>query len=364
MNDKTQLPIEQDNSTAERQSAFRNFIRLWIKGCALLTAVFATILAIVVYIPDRNDYSQASVLKHHRLAEQVTQKIVLVGGSNLAFGIDSTMIQRATGCPVVNMGMNGYLGVRYMLEEVKPYLKPSDIVVLAFEWDNFFKSIDGTAADLLAVVKSNQVAFFYLSLKQKFWVITATPAMAQEKVMRMIAETITLLKTRVTGRKDEIQNDEDYLFWDVVLTLRGTSPEGDVVSHLGVDWPYRRKDGQIPMGMPVEPKMISLMRDFATEMTKRDVSVMVSYTPIMRRFYDRHQSDLSEAHKLITATPPLSAPSPPSAFVFDEPYFFDTVYHMSGEGRTLRTQKLIDDLELQLQGRGLCFQDNTTTNKE
>ena len=337
------------------QSSLRDFTRIAFKAGALLTTVLATITGVALFVPDDTNYALASVIKHKRLAEFDTRKIVLVGGSNLAFGIDSTLIERATGCPVVNMGMNGYLGVRYMLEEIKTKIKPSDIVVLAFEWDNFYKSVDGTAPDLLAVAKANPVAFTYLTHKQRLRVISTIPHVAQVKAMRLIKESMVSIKNRVTGNRDEVQNDEDRLIVKIE-SLSGFTPEGDLVSHLGVKWPYAREDGIIPKGAPIESQMISLMRDFTGEMAKRDISVMVSYTPVIREFYDRYQNELSDAHKLIGTMAPLVAPSPPSAFVYDEPYFFDTVYHLNAEGRSLRTQKLIQDLKMQFHARVHCPQ--------
>jgi hypothetical protein len=134
--------------------------------------------------------------------------------------------------------------------------------------------------------------------------------------------------------------------------LGGFTPEGDLVSHLGIAWPYEREDGIV--SDTIESEMITMMRDFAAEMAKRDVAVIVSYTPIIRYFYDEHQATLDEVHARITAAAPLVAPSPPKAFVYDEAYFFDTVYHLNAEGRPLRTKRLIDDLQSQLRERVLC----------
>jgi hypothetical protein len=41
----------------------------------------------------------------------------------------------------------------------------------------------------------------------------------------------------------------------------------------------------------------------------------------------------------------LIVPSPPADFVYEESQFFDTVYHLNREGRALRTEKVIRDLE-------------------
>jgi hypothetical protein len=329
-----------------------------MKGAILLVAVMASVIAIVMLVPDDGDYDRSTLLKHQRLAQFDSRKIVLIGGSNLAYGIDSTMIERATGCPVVNMGMNGFLGVRYMLEEVKTQLQPSDLVVLAFEWDNYYKSVDGAASTLFALVRTNPVAFTYLSFNQKIQVLLAIPDVAQQKVMRLLNEGITALKNVATGSSDSSKSPRVQLS-SRIETRAGFSSKGDLISHLGVKWPFSRSNGVIPPNEAIEMPMIAMMRNFAAEMKERDVAVMVSYTSTIRHFYDLHRRTFDEAHRLVKTMPPLAAPSPPARFVFDENNFFDTAYHLNAEGRKLRTQRLIDDLKLQWHGRASCTKSAT-----
>lgn len=344
-----------------RISALREFVLLALKVGMLLTAILASAFAILVFFPDGTDYAQVTVKKNHRLAQYDTRKIVLVGGSNLSFGIDSARIRQATGCPVVNMGVNGHLGVRYMLEEVRTRLKPSDIVVLSFELDSFYKSVEGAAPDLLATVKAYPPAFNYLSHAQKVRVIAAIPAMVQNKSMRVISEFAFSIKKKVTGSAEGYETEKSRIFWRVVLNPAGTTVDGDVISHLNLPWPYPLTNGHIPKDAPIEAQMISLVRDFAAEMMNRGVTVLMSYSPVERKFYDRHQKEFSDVHKLISVTRPLITPSPPSDFAYPERHFFDTVYHLNAEGRSVRTQKLIEDLKSQLQESIYCPQTNAVS---
>src|SRR5690606_26128837 len=151
-------------------------------------------------------------------------RVVLVGGSNLAFGIDSKAIEAAVGCPVVNMGMNGYFGVRFMLEEVAPRLRAGDVVVLAFEWDNYFKSVDGTSSNLLVVSKANPRAFAALTWPQRWDIaVNGVPYAARQKALRLVGDGLSTLDTVVRGDRDD--DDEDN-FIHRFETLAGFNPEG------------------------------------------------------------------------------------------------------------------------------------------
>jgi hypothetical protein len=349
----TRLPPVTEITTpaAAPPGELNGLARLAIKLAIFTAAVLATVAAIVFLVPEKNDYSLGIELKHRRLAQFDTRKIVLVGGSNVSYGVDSKLIQQATGCPVVNMGMNGYFGVRYLLEEIKAHINPADIVVVSFEYDNLFKSVDGSPHSHLAIIKAYPPVFSYLSFEQKLQAIAAIPIVAQAKVMRLISEAITMAKRPMTGKSYQVEGPADL---NVIESLKSFTPEGDIVGHLGVTWPFEREQAVVPKGATIDPEMIALMQAFAVEMQKRGVPVIVSYTPFLREAYEKLQGKLAQFDAMIKSSPPLIAPSPPSAFVYDQSLFFDTVYHLNERGRPLRTQKIVDDLLSTLGARARC----------
>ncbi len=99
----------------------------------LLIAVFA-----LVFKLDRNDYFYAYSKKVERLDSlQNVQKLVLLGGSNLAFGINSSKLQTELNIPVVNMGLHAGLGLRFQLDDILSKVDSLDYLVIAPEYDNF-----------------------------------------------------------------------------------------------------------------------------------------------------------------------------------------------------------------------------------
>src|SRR5215212_3189169 len=85
-----------------------------------------------------NNYIAAVLEKDRLIRNTASPKIVLVGGSNLAFGIDSKMMQDSLGLSVVNMGLYAKLGLKYMLAQVRPYIKRNDVVIVVPEYDQFY----------------------------------------------------------------------------------------------------------------------------------------------------------------------------------------------------------------------------------
>ena len=54
--------------------------------------------------------------KYNRLMEIDEPKIIVVGGSSVAFGLESEIIEEYTGMPVVNFGLYAALGTKVMLD--------------------------------------------------------------------------------------------------------------------------------------------------------------------------------------------------------------------------------------------------------
>lgn len=305
-------------------------------------AVAATMLAILLLIPDESDYALASQLKHNRLAALPSPKIVLIGGSNLAYGLDGAILEADTGCPVVNMGMNGYLGLRFMLAETLPYLNPPDIVVVSLEYQNFYNPPDGHATSQLMLVKSNPALIDYLTWEQRWIAVANIPLAAQQKLFRIIRSAATL---------------EDDPTQDMVMeieSLSGFDRYGGLTSHLDREWPFERGDQFELSATPVNMEAMFLLQDFARQMEQRGVRTIYSYSPLERDFYEMHSQAIEALHQRLTLLAPVIVPQPPTTFVYDSDLFFDSIYHLNKDGRGPRSQQLAADIRQIMAGAGGC----------
>ena len=104
--------------------------------------------------------------KYERLSSIEEPKVVVIGGSSVAFGIDSRQMEEQLGRPVVNFGLYASLGSKVMLDLARNAICPGDIVVLAFETDNqtlsmyfnaesMWQAVDCDASLLLHIGRDN-----------------------------------------------------------------------------------------------------------------------------------------------------------------------------------------------------------------
>ena len=124
------------------------------RGDKIFIAVFNPLLALIIafaiifippYMTYRTVFIEDSVYdnvfvaalgdKYARLKSIEAPKIAVVGGSSVAFGLDSEELSRHTGREVVNFGLFATLGSKIMLDLSEDGLRAGDIVVFAPELD-------------------------------------------------------------------------------------------------------------------------------------------------------------------------------------------------------------------------------------
>ena len=314
---------------------------LLFRVLAVAFVVYALLVGIVFFVADGNDYAESSLDKHARLRQLKGPKVVVVGGSNVAFGIDSPLLEQLVGRPVVNMGMNGFFGARFMLEEIKPALNEGDIVVASFEPDGYFGIGDGESSVHVMIAKTRPVSLNYLTPSQVWAVAEKVPYAAHKKVMRIMGQIVRGMRTMAQGEVVDPVTVESVI--QKIETRDGFNAHGDLVSHLGVEWPFEVADGFDLTKRGVDTKVLDVLERFVDEMRARGVKVVVSHAPVEREFYEKHRSAFEDFAARLEARG-LPAPLLPERFVFPKDFFFDTVYHPNAKGRKARTLLVAESL--------------------
>lgn len=115
-------------------------MRLFIKKTILFGFCIVAIFTLLVFIIPINPDAYLCAYKNKcRLLESTpSPRIIFVGGSNLAFGLDSKRIKDSLHVNVVNTGLQADIGLKFMVDDISLYARKGDIVVLAPEYDIFY----------------------------------------------------------------------------------------------------------------------------------------------------------------------------------------------------------------------------------
>lgn len=106
-------------------------------GAIVAFLICQIVIVLIPPVVQRSSFLAGAIEKHKLLQMTPSPRLILVGGSNVAFGFDSDYLSSELKLPVINMGLHGGLGLRYALNEVAPYIRKNDLIVVAPEYPQF-----------------------------------------------------------------------------------------------------------------------------------------------------------------------------------------------------------------------------------
>jgi hypothetical protein len=330
----TAVPLG-ETTRPHRSAAVRLLVRCALLGVAILLSGFL----ISHYDAHAGDDNYlAAVLEKDRLIRTTpSPKIILVGGSNLAFGIDSRVLQDSLSVNVVNMGLYAKLGLRYMLAQVKPYIRAGDIVIVVPEYDQFYGSFsegDNTLNTALLYAPADRISDFVKS----YSVIDVVLRPRVENVRRSFLVAVA----DAAGLKDKYFPPDT----NPVYNRHSFNRYGDVVSHLG-------KKSMNPDSIYVKPlpppkefnnRTLAELNDIGDVARERQAHAYFLFPSYIDRSYVINTSAIAWLQHRLESDMRIQILGTPRDFVYPSAWFFDTRFHLNELGRGPRTIKMIEIL--------------------
>jgi hypothetical protein len=292
----------------------------------------------VIYLPpvDPDRYIMALVDKHRLLRTTPQPRIIIAGDSNLAFGLDSGMIKKATGYNVINMGLHGGLGLLYSMDEIRPYLKKGDIVMMIPDYTHYQGNGVGDNT-LVEVTILMPWLIRYYSRENYMAFISNIPLTFQRRLRGLLSPS----KETPTHRRS------------------GFNQYGDNEGHIGVKPPEFKGKEFIAKYLPqaanlgitrflpehVNPELVKQLNRFADECAKRGVSTYISFSPLMEGDRARQVKSLTSLEKDLRARVHMKFVGDSLGYIYPKEYFFDNEFHLNGTGREIRTKRLVDTMK-------------------
>jgi hypothetical protein len=291
--------------------------KLLVKIFVLFLLIFVP-LGIVILLPSsQNDYMQGINDKHQRLTETVSPRMVLVGGSNLAFGIDSAAIEAVLHIPVVNSGISVGIGLGRMLDDIAPFLHAGDILVIVPEYSHFISQWNGTST-----------AYGLIFDTHKYPLIAHLPFYGPP------SDFITYIKNKVLSRIPHPPNPLAY-------SRDGFNKYGDYVKHLDVE---NQPIKPVQALKPINKTYLDSFSRFVELFTEKNVTVLLSYPSYETESFHRSSAIIHELDAVFRSNKSITVISSPDDYCFPTDFFYDTTYHLNAKGRRIRTSQLIQDL--------------------
>lgn len=296
--------------------------RVVAKIAALGLLIVAT-YSVLWLIPPKPYLVYSSILdKQQRLVNTPAPRLIFVGGSGVALGLDSELIETQVQRPVLNMGVNAGFGLHYMLAQVKPWVKPGDTILIVPEYEHFYGDLLEGDQNLLWALRIQPEMFWRLSWRQLLHVLPEFPIFIQQRVQEI-----------VRAKPDPIYNRSAF-------TVRG-----DFVSHL--DLPSTPLAlSAIDSSQSLNRTALQLLRDFRREVERQGAQVYLIYPAIAESFwtFGKNRQVIETLNSTILQQNVMQPLTAPADMVWPDTMFFDTVYHLTRQGRQLRSELLAERL--------------------
>ena len=295
----------------------------------LLTAVLIAVIFLAIG-PDSNHYFAGSRIQLHLLKNTSAPRIILIGGSNVSFGIDAELMQRRLGIPVINDGLHAGLGVT-PLRELQQYLQPGDVVILSLEYQ-FFSSQDVMNGDITFLsdwIEYSPERIQYLSSPwREAPALYAT--MLQRKVNRQVNTYL------FGGTLDELRS---------VFIGTKYNANGDFIGHLQQSSTPPRKISFEPYPVSkIQEEIFIFLQHFQQAAREKGAEVYFE-APASRESNCETTgiTSLTNFFNQFEKRSSIPVLTPLDELCLPDKYFFDTAYHLNARGRQLRTERLIEN---------------------
>lgn len=305
---------------------------------ALLVVIlpFAAVPTVALLLPAQYDRSFTSALcaKVDRLAEIDEPKVVVVGGSSVAFGLNSELIERYTGMPVVNFGVYAALGTKLMLDLSIDHINEGDVVVLAPELDAQTLSMYFNAQTTLQATDGRTDILFDVPGEHLFSLLGSSWEFASEKISYIRNGT-----SPSTVGAYAPDNFNEY---------------GDIV--------YERAENTMSLyydpntAIDLSPEILDAefceyLNDYIRSCEKKGASVCFSWCPMNEMaITEDTKSDerIAEFESFMEENIDCTFISDINDYILDAGYFYDTNFHLNDAGVAVRSITLARDLLLEL----------------
>lgn len=293
---------------------------------SLMTLIALLGMVIPLFTPHQNLH-YALIDKHDRLQKINSPRIVLIGGSNLSFGVDSRMIEDAFGIPVINTSIHAGMGLDYIIKDIIPYIKENDIVILAPEYDHFYGKAVWGYEPMISSVFAIPSNWNLLNLKNWREMISTVPKQAFRNILKFVVN----VTKKITGNSSPGIYDRDSF-----------NENGDVIVHYNLPAEgFTTND----IDADFHSYSIELIAHLRSVLEKKNARLFITYPCLNQSSFDIYPTKIGKI-KVAFEAENFAVLGEPADYSFNDSLYFNAKYHLTRSGVVKRTSILIDDLRL------------------
>ena len=290
---------------------------------ALLLGVFICVQTILL-LPQQYDLSYLGELtvKYERLRLMEGKKLVVVGGSSVAFGLDSAEMERLSGLRTVNFGLYATLGTHYMMDLTRGNLGEGDIVILSPETDENGLTMAFNGLATWEASEGNWPLLLKVRGDDRGEMLGSFYAYAQQK--------LSFFRSTKPDPEGVYRKDSFNELGDIVYAR----PENIMEGGVDLDTPISLDESV------VDEEFIDYVNAYVRYAERQGAQVYFAYPPMNRDAVVQDEDGRAAFDSYLRSQLDCEIITDIESCLYDSSLFYDTNFHLNDEGVPLRTRDL------------------------
>lgn len=307
-------------------------------------ALFATMIALtyvgLVVVLGRTDYSidnnytMAYFDKRAAVATLRSPKLVVIGGSSGAFGIDSTMLGEGLHRATYNLSLNAGVGLKRMVHDAEGALSAGDIALVVLDYSQFETEVLFGEQALGWILASQPNG--WAELRTRNDVLRYNEALG----IRLFTNTVQFVSARLLHRNSGAFAGQP------VYNRRNFDAHGDFIGHLSDKSGGSPREVaaqsrvQLVENRAVEAAAITILNDFSRHATSVGARAVMAYPCVPIPWLERNREAFQALHARLSAAVRAPFVGAPADCALPATQFYDSTSHLNATGRRAWTEML------------------------
>ncbi len=334
---ETEIPIDQTPIDCYRNKKWMIKVFAALLGVFIIPFIAIAVMCFAFPVYDETFVGELGD-KYDRLNNFDEPKIIVVGGSSVAFGLDSAMIQEELGYKVVNFGLYADLGTKMMMDLSKSNIGEGDIIILAPEMNSQTLSLYFNGDTAMQALDGNWDMLFHIGSEDYGSLIGASLKFAQNKLSYLI-------KNERPANEGAYKKENFDAFGDNVYDRPYnimTGVQNVITLNFNANFSDSRKTDY--------EEYIEYVNKYVHYAERKGATVYFSFCPMNEAAMSSENTtrSINSFYDNLCENLECKVISNVYDYILDEGYFFDSEFHLNNAGVTVRTVRLIDDIKRQI----------------
>ncbi|MDJ0689206.1 MAG: hypothetical protein QNJ41_11910 [Xenococcaceae cyanobacterium MO_188.B32] len=291
-----------------------------------MAAGIAWSLGFVYNVIYGGELSWLRAMYFHKIAraEEIKEngRLLITGGSGAHYTINSDVIEQGLGIPVVNLGLDGPIGLDVILPSVIDQVRPGDIVLLIPEY--------------LLLLDPDGLG----DRSGPFGVAIGKPGLGGVPAKQLVQDVLLLgiptLRGATKSSVDIATKGEMTGYYSDPLTKRG---DPTTVKERQQDW------WQLPINQPISRHAAERIWQFRQEVEAKGGKLVLSLPWVYGSTGTRTKANVQKTAYILSKIAPVIY-EPESLNIKTDPNLFaDTHYHLLPKAREIRARELVEQMK-------------------